>query len=110
VAPGAGGGDGEAPREARADAGPERAGLREAAQKPERRTRAARRAGDLLPPDTRAPVLKPADHVSAARMRAQERMPLWKLSTSYFSLGLWIWSSSLPKPISIASMSRIDRK
>jgi hypothetical protein len=47
---------------------------------------------------------------SRSRMRAQLRMPLWKLSRSYFSLGEWIWSSSLPKPISIASVSRIDLK
>ncbi len=41
----------------------------------------------------RPPVPHQAD--SAARIRAQLRIPLWKLSTSYFSLGEWIASSSL---------------
>src|SRR6202008_3948429 len=35
---------------------------------------------------------------SAARMRAQERMPFWKLLRSYFSFGEWMLSSSSPKP------------
>ena len=46
----------------------------------------------------------------ASSTRAQLRMPLWKLSTSYFSLGEWIRSSSRPNPISIESMPRIFLK
>ena len=38
------------------------------------------------------------------RMRAQERMPRRKLSSSYFSLGLWMRSSSSAKPASTTSM------
>src|SRR5262249_237257 len=41
---------------------------------------------------------------SAARMRAQLRMPLWNETRSYFSLGEWMRSSSSPKPISNVSM------
>ncbi len=48
--------------------------------------------------------------VSASSTRAQLRMPLWKLSMSYFSFGEWIWSSSRPKPISMESVSRIVLK
>src|SRR5437016_11483332 len=35
---------------------------------------------------------------SAARMRAQLRVPLWKLVRSYFSFGEWTRSSSSAKP------------
>ena len=42
--------------------------------------------------------------LQAVQNARPDRMPLWKHSTSYFSLGEWIWSSSLPKPISMASM------
>ena len=41
---------------------------------------------------------------SAARMRAQLRMPLWNEVRSYFSFGEWMRSSSRPKPISSVSM------
>ena len=37
-------------------------------------------------------------------MRAQERMPRRKLSSSYFSLGLWMRSSSSAKPARTTSM------
>ena len=40
----------------------------------------------------------------AAKMRAQERAPLWNDVRSYFSLGEWMRSSSSPKPISSVSM------
>ena len=39
-------------------------------------------------------------------MRTQERMPWWKLASSYFSLGLWMRLSSSPKPARITSMPR----
>ena len=41
---------------------------------------------------------------SASRIRAQERTPRRKLSSSYFSLGLWMRSSSSAKPASTTSM------
>src|SRR5690606_23937540 len=40
---------------------------------------------------------------SAARMRAQERMPPWKLERSYFSFGEWMRSFSCAKPTISAS-------
>src|SRR5690606_6035801 len=46
----------------------------------------------------------PAHAVSAARMRAHDRCPLWKEVRSYFSLGEWMRSSSRPKPTSSVSM------
>src|SRR5579862_7208087 len=42
----------------------------------------------------------------AARMRVQERAPLRKDESSYFSFGEWTASSSSPKPTSSASMLR----
>jgi hypothetical protein len=41
---------------------------------------------------------------SAARMRAQDRAPLRKLSRSYFSFGLWMRSFARPKPTLMTSM------
>src|SRR5208337_1947769 len=55
-----------------------------------------------------APVGRPrkrrAHAASAARMRAQERAPLWNDVRSYFSLGEWILSSSRAKPTSRLSI------
>src|SRR5271165_1977780 len=45
-----------------------------------------------------------AQAASAARMRAQERAPLWKDVRSYFSFGEWILSSSRAKPTRRLSM------
>src|SRR5436190_8887016 len=47
---------------------------------------------------------------SAAKMRAQERMPLWKLLRSYFSFGEWMLSSSRPKPTSRLSRPSVRLK
>src|SRR5262249_19505919 len=55
---------------------------------------------------------EPATHVpsrvshsaSAARIRAQLRVPLWKLVRSYFSFGACTRSSSSAKPTMIVSM------
>src|ERR1700722_2305196 len=41
-----------------------------------------------------------------ASRRTCERIPWWKQRCSNFSLGLWIWSSSRPKPISSVSIPR----
>ena len=45
-----------------------------------------------------------------ARMRAHERMPLWKLFRSYFSFGEWMLSSSRPKPTITVSRPRVRLK
>src|ERR1043166_561321 len=47
---------------------------------------------------------------SSARIRAQERMPLWKLLRSYFSFGEWMLSSSRPKPTSSESRPSVFLK
>ena len=41
-------------------------------------------------------------------LRAQERMPLWKLWRSYFSFGLWMRSSARPKPAITTSMPSLS--
>ena len=48
--------------------------------------------------------VRPCQAVSASSTRAQERIPLWKLRRSYFSLGEWMRLSSRAKPISIESI------
>src|SRR5712664_969868 len=50
------------------------------------------------------------DSASAARIRAHERMPLWKLCRSYFSFGEWMLSSSRPKPTSTVSRPSVRLK
>src|SRR5262249_55487751 len=51
-----------------------------------------------------------AHSASAARMRAQLRMPWWNEARSYFSFGEWMRSSSRPKPISNVSMPSLRLK
>src|SRR6478609_10808065 len=55
------------------------------------------------------PVYFPAS-ANAPRIRAQERMPLWKLLRSYFSFGEWMLSSSRPKPTSRESSPSVFLK
>ncbi len=54
-----------------------------------------KKAERVAPSAFRVFAVAPAQPAMRSRIRAQERAPLWKLFTSYFSFGLWIASSSL---------------
>src|ERR1017187_7805862 len=69
-----------------------------------------RRDDELMGFGYRPDLLYRGASASASRIRAHERMPLWKLFRSYFSFGEWMLSSSRPKPTSTVSRPRVRLK